>query len=155
MSRYVFNSATISLDFLSHRMYYVLIKEVFTIQDRILALISALKISKTKFAARLDLSPAFVSQICAGVRAPSDRTISDICREFDVSEEWLRTGKGEMFVKLTRSEELARFAANLQREDEDSFPRQFVEVLAKLDQEDWAAIKRFMQKLLDKQKTDP
>lgn len=30
----------------------------------------------------------------------TDRIIKDICREFNISEYWLRTGEGEIFVKL-------------------------------------------------------
>ena len=37
-------------------------------------------------------------------RCPSDRTISDICREFNVHEEWLRNGIGEMFLDFTKDE---------------------------------------------------
>ncbi|MHB8061918.1 MAG: hypothetical protein ACYDG2_04665, partial [Ruminiclostridium sp.] len=29
----------------------------------------------------------------------TDRVISDICREFSVNEDWLRFGKGEIFIK--------------------------------------------------------
>ena len=31
-----------------------------------------------------------------GKKKPGNRLISDICREFHINEEWLRTGKGEM-----------------------------------------------------------
>ena len=66
--------------------------------NRMRTLIDALEIKKVDFARKLNISQSFVSDMCSGKSKPSDRTITDICREFKVSEEWLRTGKGEMFV---------------------------------------------------------
>lgn len=65
--------------------------------DRISALITALGIKKVDFAKRLNISQSFVSDMCSGKSKPSDRTIVDICRKFNVNEKWLRTGKEEMF----------------------------------------------------------
>ncbi len=48
------------------------------------------------FAEKLGLTKNFISLIETGKREPSDRTIKDICREFNINEDWLRTGKGEM-----------------------------------------------------------
>ena len=70
-----------------------------TFQDRLRSLIDALGITKTKFAEDLHVSSAFVSMLCSGKSLPSDRTIADICRKYNVSETWLRTGEGEMKQK--------------------------------------------------------
>lgn len=70
-------------------------------KDRILATLKETNITKTEFVKRLNVSQAFVSQMYSGVGNPSGRTISDICRIFRVSEQWLRTGDGEMFVPNT------------------------------------------------------
>ena len=123
--------------------------------QRLKQLRKALGLTQQEFADRLGITRGAIANYELGRNSPIDAAVILICKTFDVSEEWLRTGNGEMFVKLSRSEKLAQFAASLQREDEDYFPRQFVDALADLDMEDWAAIKRFMQKLLDKQKTDP
>ena len=67
--------------------------------NRIAQVIVALGIKKIEFAKRLGISSPFVSELCSGAKKASDRTIADICREFNVSETWLRTGDGEMFVQ--------------------------------------------------------
>ena len=72
-----------------------------TINQRIDFLIKELGFTKTKFAESLHVSSQFVSSLCSGAKQPSDRTIADICREYGVSETWLRTGEGEMKQKLT------------------------------------------------------
>ena len=50
------------------------------------------------FDRKIKLSKNFVWMLEKGERAPSDRTISDICREFNISEEWLKTGKGDKHI---------------------------------------------------------
>lgn len=125
-----------------------------TIAGRITALINAIDgLTKAKFAVEIGVSAAYVSQLCSGVREPSDRTISDICRIYNVNEQWLRTGEGEMHVKLTPSEELARFTAQLQ--NEDSFRRRVITALATLEPDAWDRIEKFLDQLLESNKTGP
>ena len=75
--------------------------------ERISFIIKSLGIKKVEFATALNLSGAMISKLCSGDGAPSDRTVSDICRIFNVNEIWLRTGVGEPFVQLSRDEEIA------------------------------------------------
>ena len=77
------------------------------INERIGKCIEALGIKKTHFANRLNVSQAFISQLTKGASSPSDRTIADICREFNVNEIWLRTGEGEMFTQMSRTDEIS------------------------------------------------
>lgn len=62
---------------------------------RILKIREAEGLSQEKFAEKLGLSRNFINQVENGKKNISDRTISDICREFNVNEHWLRTGEGE------------------------------------------------------------
>ena len=118
---------------------------------RIEQIIAALKIKKVDFANRLGVSQPFVSELCSGRKAPSDRTISDICREFNVNETWLRTGEGEMFNQITQSEKLAAFLADITADEGDDFKRRFVEMLAELEPEDWKLLERMAEKLQKKE----
>lgn len=117
-----------------------------TIGERIADLIEQTEgLNRARFAEKLEVSQAFVSQMCSGARMPSDRTIADICRVFHVNEQWLREGTGSMLIQRTASDELAEFTAELQRED--SFRRRFISVLATLDPEDWAVLKKMADEL--------
>ena len=69
-----------------------------TINERIAQCIAITGLTKTAFAQRINLSQPHMSKIALGHSAPTDRTIADICREFNVNEVWLRTGEGEMFA---------------------------------------------------------
>ena len=117
------------------------------LSERIVELIKALGIKKTIFARTLNVSQAFVSQLCSGERVPSDRTIADICREFDVSEEWLRSGTGPMFVEKTRDEELAEFFGHVLARDD--FKQRLLAALSRLDESEWDMLEQVARKLLD------
>lgn len=108
--------------------------------ERISAVIDDLGMKKTAFAERLNVSQAFISQLCSGVKQPSDRTISDICREFNVSEAWLRTGEGEMFKPRSRNEELMDFATTVAEGDPSSIQAQLLAVMARLTDEQWEVL---------------
>lgn len=76
------------------------------INSQIVELIDSLQIKKGEFAEKLQISQAFVSQICSGVRQPSDRTVSDICRIYNVRRQWLEEGKGPMRQPETEDDEI-------------------------------------------------
>jgi transcriptional regulator with XRE-family HTH domain len=123
--------------------------------ERIKKIIEELGLKKVDFANRLHISQPFASELCSGAKAPSDRTISDICREFGVREAWLRTGEGEMFVQDTQSEQVAAFLADLTKDDSDTFKKRFVEMLAGLNPADWELLERMAEKLTQKKEESP
>lgn len=65
----------------------------------------ALNLTQQEFADRLKIKRNTVATYETGKSNPSDAAVSLICREFNVNEEWLRTGSGEMF-KATPSSAL-------------------------------------------------
>lgn len=65
--------------------------------ERFLELRKHLKLSQTDFGYKIGLKQTSVSELEKGKNKISDRVITDICREFNVSEAWLREGKGPMF----------------------------------------------------------
>ena len=73
--------------------------------ERIKELRRVLKISQEKFGARIKISGASVSKIESGENNPSERTLSLIISEFNVSESWLRDGVGDMFKKSSNEAE--------------------------------------------------
>ena len=121
-----------------------------TIGDRISLVIKRSGLTKTKFADQLHLSQQFISSLCSGAKQPSDRTIADICREFNVSEAWLRDGAGDMEVKRTMNQELALMVNELMTESDESYRKRFVAALLELPPEFWPELKRFLEKLAER-----
>lgn len=69
----------------------------------------AKKLSQEQFGQKISIARSHISSLENGARELTDRTIFDICREFNVSEDWLRTGQGEMFNSVS-NDELDRLA---------------------------------------------
>lgn len=115
--------------------------------ERIKAIIAALNIKKAEFAKRLNLSQPFVSELCSAAKSPSDRTISDICREFNVNENWLRTGDGQMFIQVSRDEEIAAFIGDVLSGETGDFRRRLISVLERLDTDQWELLEHIAEEL--------
>lgn len=87
--------------------------------ERIKKLRKSLDLTQQKFADRLGVKRNTVGQWECGINALTDQVINSICREFNVNENWLRTGNGEMFQNLTDQQILMKYTALLLK-DKDS-----------------------------------
>lgn len=124
-----------------------------TIGNRIAKIIEAKGIKKVQFASRINVDQSYISQLTSGKKTPSDRTVADICREFDVSEEWLRTGHGEMFVEKTESEELAAFFGDLLK-DEPDFRHRLIAAMSRLTLDEWKVLEKLATEAVEGVKKD-
>lgn len=108
-------------------------------KDRISKVIENSGLSKAKVAEKLNVSGAFITKLCNGSSNPSDRTISDICREFHVNEKWLRTGEEPMEVIVPQQKRLENFFADVLATAPDERSA-FVASLDTLPQEFWGMV---------------
>lgn len=67
--------------------------------ERFALIRNSLNLTTRKFGERINVTGGAVTNMEKGKRNITDRVISDVCREFNVSEEWLREGVGEMFIE--------------------------------------------------------
>ena len=103
-----------------------------------------------KFGERLGVSKAAVSQWESGANQVSDQMVRSICREFNVNEEWLRTGVGEMFLEKTIDEEIATFIGRIQMNDAKNFKKRFIAALSKLEENEWEVLEKFIADMVEK-----
>lgn len=68
--------------------------------ERIRKLRRTLDLTQQEFAEKLGIKRNTIANYESGRNEPIDAVVSLICREFNVDEEWLRTGNGEMFNKM-------------------------------------------------------
>lgn len=118
-------------------------------KERIKEIRKFYKLTQTDFANKLGLSQNFITQLETGSKKPSDRTISDICRIYSINEKWLRSGEGEMRLELTKNQEIAQFLNDVMAEDDEDFKKNFVEVLANLNESQWKALATITRQLVD------
>ena len=116
--------------------------------ERIKLLRKALELNQTDFGARIGVKQGTVAAYESGARVPLDSVVVSICREFGVSESWLRSGEGEMFLQLSREEEITKFCMSIIRDPDSEFQRQFVSVLARLEPPQWQLLSDMADKLL-------
>lgn len=100
------------------------------------------------FADALKIKRGTIANYEIGRNEPIDAVITLICNKFNVNEEWLRTGEGEMFLPVSRDDEIAKFTATLLKEESDSFKNRLVSTLAKMTEEEWEMLERKMREIL-------
>lgn len=113
--------------------------------ERIKELRKSLKMTQQEFADRLNIQRGSIASYETGRISPSNATISLICKELNVSEDWLRNGEGDMYIPITRDEEIASFIGSVQADVDDTFKKRFISALAKLSTEEWKAIEHLME----------
>lgn len=122
-------------------------------KDRICTIRKEAKLNQTEFADKLGLTKNFISLLENGNRIPSERTIKDICREFHVSETWLRTGIGDMKADTTQREKIADFFTDVLATAPDERSA-FVSALADLPPEFWPLVVELAKKITEGMKKE-
>lgn len=123
--------------------------------ERVKELRTALGLSAEKFGCKIGVTRSAISKMELGVCNISEQSIISICREFNVNEEWLRNGTGEMFNTLSQDEELAYIVGQALPQADDFVKNTFI-ALGRLSQEftaeEWQVVKKFVDALAGKDK---
>lgn len=117
------------------------------LKDRIKFIIEDIGITKTEFGRRIGVSQAFVSQLCSGTAKPSDRTIADICRVFNVNEIWLRTGKGNMYSETAVEDAMLATFSEAARSASTAKQR-LLRAIARMPEECFPAIEQLLLEMV-------
>lgn len=115
-------------------------------KDRIREVREHFGLSMEKFGSRIGIGKASISLLESGKNNPSVQTITLICREFGVNEQWLRTGEGEIFEQ-TRASVLDRLSTeyDLSREQ-----RSVIEAFLDLDPQERDVILKYVHNVFDR-----
>lgn len=116
------------------------------IGERIKEVRQAVGKTQQEFADSIGLKRNTVATYEMGKATPSDRTIGDISRVFHVSESWLRTGDGEMFIKQEPDDELAYVFAQIKISDDDLI-KKIIKTYWSLDEKEKAVIRKLIDGL--------
>lgn len=124
--------------------------------ERLKKLRKALDLTQQEFADRIGSKRNTVAKYETEANTPSAAVVSLICREFNVNEDWLRNGIGDMFLPTDRNADIAKLTKQLLNEENDSFKNRFVSMLANLTIEEWEFLERKAKELcgVDDEKDD-
>lgn len=120
--------------------------------SRIKQVRNALGLSQDEFGKKLGVTRGAITNIELNKVEPKPLFVSLICQTFNVSDRWLRTGEGEMFVKLSPEDEIAAFMGDVLKDEPDNFRRQFIAALARMDDSGWAVLEKFINDFNDKKR---
>lgn len=106
-------------------------------------------LTQVEFGSKIGVKGNTVTNYETGLRNPTDAVILSICREFNINEEWLTDGIGEM--KKTAGRKLSGYLSEIATGD-DEFIQNLIEVYMELDPTSKEALKEIAKKMADKQK---
>lgn len=115
--------------------------------ERIKLLRNTLQMTQQEFADKIGLSRNFIAQLETGSKAPSDRTILDICKEFSVNEVWLRSGSGDMFLQENKDAQISQMLDEVIKANESDFKRRLISALSKLDDDGWDYLEKLIENI--------
>ena len=119
-----------------------------TENERVKEVRKSLGLTQEKFGERVGLKKSAISQIESGVNGVTDQLRLGVFREFNVNEDWLRTGEGSMFSELDEDEEIAKFLGDI-LSDQPDFRRRLVSVLARMTPDEWALLEAKIRELAE------
>ena len=118
-------------------------------KDRIKKLRKTLDLTQQEFADRIGVKRNSYANYETGRNTPIDAIILSICREFNVNEEWLRHGTGEMFMELDEEDQLMEWAGRVLGDRTKSFKKNFVKMLMSLSEDEWELLERKAKELVN------
>lgn len=108
------------------------------IRERLKFLRDQLNLTTRAFGSAIDMSGGAITNMEKGTRNITNRTIRDICREYNVNPEWLINGNEPIFEDVTRELDI------------DDEVRQLTKQYSLLNNEDQELVKKLINSLAEK-----
>lgn len=110
--------------------------------ERIKTLRKSLGLTQEEFSIKIGLSRNFIAQIESGTKTPSERTLKDICRIFNVNYIWLTTGIGEIEAETDNS--TMAYIDSIMASDNKTAKTIF-KAFAKLNKSEWELLEKIIK----------
>ena len=105
-----------------------------------------LNLTQEEFGKKLGVTRSAISYIESGRSKLTDHMLFTICLTYEVNKNWLQNGTGDMFMKHTISEELARYMGELMVEDNPQ-KEKYALLILKLIVDEWGLIEKNLNKI--------
>ena len=113
-----------------------------------------LGLTQSEFGEKIGLKGNTITNYENNLRTPSDAVIYSICREFNVSERWLRTGEGQMFLELRRADEIAAYVGRVLKDESAFYQQKLLLFLSRLSPEMLAELEKVADEILANDKKE-
>lgn len=115
--------------------------------ERVKEIRKELDLTLEKFGEKLGVKRNTMSAIETGRNSITDQMAKSICREFNVNEEWLRSGNGPVFIEQSRDEQIASFIGGIQSIGDDSFKKRLISLLSEMTEDEWNLLEKMVIRL--------
>lgn len=107
-------------------------------------------LTQTEFGERIGVKGNTITGYENGTRIPSDAIILSICREFNVNEDWLRTGQGEKYLRLSRKETVAAYVGKILGGKVTPLEETLIEFMSETSPQEWEELARIINRFTEK-----
>lgn len=121
---------------------------------RIKNLRKQLGLTQSEFGEKIGLKGNTITNYENNIRTPSDAVIYSICREFNVNEQWLRSGEGDMFLRLSRNDEIAAYVARVMKDESAYYQQKMLLFFSRLSPEMLKKLEEVAEDILSEPKKE-
>lgn len=121
---------------------------------RIKNLRKQLGLTQSEFGEKIGLKGNTITNYENNIRTPSDAVIYSICREFNVNEQWLRSGEGDMFLRLSRNDEIAAYVARVMKDESAYYQQKMLLFFSRLSPEMLRKLEEVAEDILSEPKKE-
>lgn len=118
-------------------------------KERIREIRKNLRLTMEEFGKRLGVTKVTISRLESGVNNVTDQMFTSICREFNINEDWLRNGTGNMFKEKDFEVELMEWAGRTLGGSSTAFKKGFVSMLMRLKDDEWLLLQEKLREILE------
>ncbi len=119
--------------------------------ERIKQLRKEMQLTQEEFAKQIGIKRNTLANYEIGRNDPIDAVVFSICREFNVNEEWLRNGIGEMFRIVPEEDAVASYVSDLLDDPDNPLNSIIIEIMHtynQLDNKSKDVLKKYASMLL-------
>lgn len=122
--------------------------------SRVKAVRLALGLSQDEFGKKLGLTRGAITNIELNKVDVKPNFADLLCSIFNVNGLWLRTGEGEMFLKLSRADEIAAYVGRVLKDESAFYQQKLLLFLSRLSPEMLAELEKVADEILSNDKKE-
>lgn len=93
---------------------------------------TVLNLSRVKFGEPIGMSDSEIKNVENGITQLKENKIPLICATYNVSDNWLRTGEGDIFLPKTRGQEISEIVKSASTNDPEEAVKFFTNLLSEM-----------------------